>query len=591
MLNTYKERLSQTEENLSKSVKQSNLISTIRLILGVLFVIFGYQYFQEQQVVYLVLNILTLIGFFILIKVHGKYQFQKKLNAALVRVNQEEIEFISKRKMPFDSGEKYLAPNHFYAHDLDIFGAYSLYQYVNRTQLKIGADFLSDYLLKQSSIDEIKNRQEAILELNDLLDWRQNYTALSITTNEQENTFATLGKWAKIPLTKPLNWIRILAFVLPALLFICMGLNYLAGIEQFGRFIQPLVIINLLVAFSQVRFIKNELVHSDNINNTFKSYSLLIEQIENQPLKSKKLTELKSKLQSEHGTCSQAIHELSKIYSQLENMINPFGAIFFNALFMYHVHALYKLKVWKKLYAKNIAQWIEVIGELEALNSLSNFSTNNPQFVFPSLNSEEKVEFSQLGHPLLPAEKRVDNDINYNSFKYIILTGSNMSGKSTFLRSLGINMVLAQAGAPVCAKEANIHPMPILVSMRVNDSLGEGESFFFAEVKRLKQLMQAAEKATSFVLLDEILRGTNSDDKRTGTVEVIKSIIQKNALGAIATHDLKVCDTTQDFPGILSNKCFEVKIEDNELVFDYSLRDGVCKNKSATFLMKKMGVI
>lgn len=591
MLSAYQERLSKAEENLSKSTKQSNLISSIRLILGVLFIVFGYQYLNGGHLIYLVLNLFALIAFFFLLKLHATYQFQKKRFAALVRVNQEEIAFITERKTPFDSGEKYLTPDHFYAHDLDLFGPYSLYQFINRTHLQTGSKFLSDYLLAQASVDEINQRQEAIRELNDLLDWRQNFTALSITTQEQDNTFTNLGKWAQSPLTNPANLVRLLAYAFPILLFICLGLNYVVGLEFAGRYIHPLLIINLMVAFSQVRFIRKELVHSDKINNTLKSYGLLIEQIENQSFTSKKLTELKAKLQSEQGTCSQAIHRLSNTYSQLENMINPFGAIFFNALFMYHLHALYQLKVWKKQYGKNISQWIEVLGEFEALNSLSNFSTNNAQYVFPKINSDEKIEFKQLGHPLLANENRVNNDINYDSFRYIILTGSNMSGKSTFLRSLGINMVLAQTGAPVCAVEANIHPMPILVSMRVNDSLGEGESFFFAEVKRLKQLMEAAQQQTSFVLLDEILRGTNSDDKRTGTVEVIKSILQKNAFGAIATHDLKVCETTHEFPHILSNKCFEVEIENNELVFGYTLREGICKNKSATFLMKKMGVI
>lgn len=166
-----------------------------------------------------------------------------------------------------------------------------------------------------------------------------------------------------------------------------------------------------------------------------------------------------------------------------------------------------------------------------------------------------------------------------------------MSGKSTFLRSLGINMVLAGIGSVVCASSASIHPLPILVSMRLSDSLADNESYFYAEIKRLKQIMNCLEKERSFVLLDEILRGTNSDDKRNGTVEVIKKMIQKNAIGAIATHDIEVCLTTNTYPQQLINKCFEAQIIDNDLYFDFKLRDGVCKNRSASFLMQKMGVI
>jgi len=255
------------------------------------------------------------------------------------------------------------------------------------------------------------------------------------------------------------------------------------------------------------------------------------------------------------------------------------------------VHALHNLKIWKQEQAKDISVWMEVLGEFEALNSLANYAFNNPKFVFPTLNKDEGIAFKDLGHPLISSAKRINNNISFKDQSFIILTGSNMSGKSTFLRSLGVNMVLGQAGAPICASEAQIQPMPILVSMRVSDNLGEGESFFFAEVKRLKKIMKAADQQTCFVLLDEILRGTNSDDKRTGTVEVIKKIITKNAIGAIATHDLKICETTEEHPNQLSNQCFEVEIENNELVFDYKLREGVCKNKSATFLMKKMDVI
>ena len=166
-----------------------------------------------------------------------------------------------------------------------------------------------------------------------------------------------------------------------------------------------------------------------------------------------------------------------------------------------------------------------------------------------------------------------------------------MSGKSTFLRSLGINMVLGGIGSVVCASEASIHPMPVLVSMRLSDSLSDSESYFFAEIKRLKQIMDVLEEKPAFVLLDEILRGTNSDDKRSGTIEVVKKIIAQKAIGAIATHDIEVCLTTNVYPEILTNQCFEVEIRDNELYFDYKLRNGICQNKSATFLMQKMGVI
>ena len=271
-------------------------------------------------------------------------------------------------------------------------------------------------------------------------------------------------------------------------------------------------------------------------------------------------------------------------------MNNVFGAALLNGVMLYHFQALKSLFNWKKEHSGLIVLWLDVIAETEALSSFANLYYNNPDFTFPVLNTENKIEFKNLAHPLLKKDGRIGNDINFKP-DFIILTGSNMSGKSTFLRSLGINMVLTGAGAPVCSEKAEVHPLPVLVSMRLSDSLSDSESYFFAEVKRLRFIMDELKEKKAFVLLDEILRGTNSDDKRTGTIKVIKKMIALSATGAIATHDIEVCALTDEYPQKLINRCFEAQIENNELYFDYRLRDGICKNKSATFLMEKMGVI
>ena len=260
-------------------------------------------------------------------------------------------------------------------------------------------------------------------------------------------------------------------------------------------------------------------------------------------------------------------------------------------MFLYHLHVLRGLSNWRKNYAVHIEDWLSVIGAFEKFNSLANFSFNNPAFTFPSINENNEIQFEDLGHPLISREKSVTNSIAFQPQSFFILTGSNMSGKSTFLRTLGINMVLAGIGAPVYAHKANVHPLPVIVSMRLSDSLTDSESYFYAEVKRLKYIMDTLDDKPCFVLLDEILRGTNSDDKRNGTIEVIKKMASKKVFGGIATHDLEVCNVADDFPEILTNKRFEVEIKNDELVFDYKLRDGVCQNKSASFIMKKMDVI
>jgi DNA mismatch repair ATPase MutS len=337
--------------------------------------------------------------------------------------------------------------------------------------------------------------------------------------------------------------------------------------------------------------IQLEIATSSAVDQTIHQYGLLLQKIENESFESEKLINLQKKLLFEKTNASQHLKKLAELFSKMDTMANLLTASVFNGTVLYHFYVFHSLIEWKRQNDKVLKVWLDVIGEIELLNSLANFSFNNPDFVFPILNTHFEISFAGLSHPLLNPMTRVGNEVSFQPESFLILTGSNMSGKSTFLRSLGVNMVLAGIGSPVCASAANIHPLPVLVSMRLSDSLSDSESYFFAEIKRLKQIMEALENQLAFVLLDEILRGTNSDDKRNGTIEVVKKVITKKAIGVIATHDIEVCLTANEFPNILTNKCFEVDIIDDELHFDYKLRDGICKNKSATFLMKKMGVI
>jgi DNA mismatch repair ATPase MutS len=246
---------------------------------------------------------------------------------------------------------------------------------------------------------------------------------------------------------------------------------------------------------------------------------------------------------------------------------------------------------WKNRYSGSLKTWLETIGEAESINSIANFRFNNPGYCFPEINTAFEIGFKNAGHPLIPAEKRICNDVQFHKNYLMILSGSNMSGKSTFLRTIGINMVLSGAGAPVCASAATVHCLPLYTSMRLSDSLTENESYFFAEIKRLQWIRNTLDRQVVFVLLDEILRGTNSDDKQHGTIKIIKKLTEQKAIGVLATHDLEVCAMALEDPLHLFNKCFEVEIIRNNLHFDYQLRDGFCKNRSASFLMEKLGII
>ncbi|MEC4005887.1 DNA mismatch repair protein [Flavobacterium sp. SUN052] len=587
----YNDRKIQFEQELNELKKKYNLLSTIRLVCGILIIISGYYFLKTYDSLYLTTFFVLIVVFVFLMKKHDKINNQRKLKEALIAINTDEIAYLSANKLPFENGIEFNDFSHPYCYDLDIFSNHSLFQNLNRTNTFIGKITLVSRLMKSLSNDEILKNQEGVKELSHKIDWRQNFSAI-----------AKVGKDSKLVYQKIINWSTskseeftlndtILSFVTPIAITISFVAYLVTSNDVFLKAIGYLFAINLGIIGRFYKRIKFEINHTTEIDAIVKQYGLLIQSIENEAFESEKLNNLKQKLASKNQNASAELKKLSELFSKMDTINNLVVSLVFNGLFLFHAHTLKSLLNWKKENAASLKDWLGVIGEYEMLNSLANFSYNNSDFAFPEINANYEISFSDLSHPLLNSKTRIGNDVSFQPQSFMILTGSNMSGKSTFLRSLGINMVLTGIGAPVCASKANVHPLPILVSMRLSDSLSDSESYFFAEIKRLKLIMDNLEGNRAFVLLDEILRGTNSDDKRNGTIEVVKKMISKSAIGAIATHDIEVCLTTNEFPNQLTNKCFEVEIVNDDLHFDYKLRDGICKNKSATFLMKKIGVI
>lgn len=571
--------------------KRYNTISILRLLSIFLCLFFLYNYLKTDQIIYTGLALLSFVGFIILMRIHSKLSFQKELTSAVLQLNKNEIAYLKREKIPFENGIEFNDFQHPYAYDLDIFGDHSLFQNLNRTATYIGKKTLANQLLNLSSNTEILENQEAINELKNKIDWRQDFQSLAIISKDSKTSYDSLLFWTSFK-KEPLPKVLIaLSFILPILFFGILAAYIFTSKVQLLSYLSYVFIANTMVLGKAFKRIQSEIAKADHIDKTIKQYSLLVKKIETEKFQSKKLNDLQKQLISKNVSASTHLNDLSELFSRMDTISNLVTAIVFNGTFLFNLHVLRVLLKWKDNYSHELENWIAIMGEFEALNSLANLAYNNPDFVFPEINSEYKIGFRDLSHPLLNPATRVGNDTHFYPESFMILTGSNMSGKSTFLRSLGVNMVLGGIGSVVCATKANIHPLPVLISMRLSDSLADSESYFFAEIKRLKQIMDALEDQPAFVLLDEILRGTNSDDKRNGTIEVVKKIIAKNAIGAIATHDIEVCLTTNEYPEQLTNQCFEVEIQNNELHFDYKLRPGICKNKSATFLMQKMGVI
>ncbi len=587
----YKQLQETYRNELKTIIRKYNTISLFRLVVAVLFLVNAYLAIENYQNYHFCIGILLVAIFIAVMRFHKAVDTKRKLTQNLLKINITELEYLDDNKLPFENGSEYIDFKHEYAYDLDIFGNDSLFQHLNRTATFIGKKTLANQLLSQQTQEQILQNQEAIQELAKDLTWRQDFEAHAKLSSDSEKLYQKLITWSTAPSAPIGKAMQVLTYITP-LLFVLAITTYFITKEYVYLSVSSFIFVfNLGLLGNFFKRIMLENANSEAIDKALLHYSSLLSKMEKSTFTSPLLIKLQNQLLANNQKTSVKIKKLSELFARLDSIGNLVTTPVFNGVFLFHVHTLKALIDWKKNHGSQLISAINLMGEVEMLNSLANFAYNNPNYAFPKLNNNYQIQFTDLSHPLLNKNSRIGNDVDFSKENFIILTGSNMSGKSTFLRSLGINMVLAGTGAPVCALAANVHPLKVLVSMRLSDSLSDSTSYFFAEIKRLKQIMDSLQNERSFVLLDEILRGTNSDDKRNGTIEVIKKMIDKYAIGAIATHDTEVCLTTNEYPKQLVSKSFEVAIVDNELYFDYKLRDGICQNKSATFIMKKWGVI
>jgi hypothetical protein len=590
-LKIYESQLQQLNEEVKKLASLDLKMSIGRLLIAIIAIASLYQGYQTDQSWYWILGAAIIVIFFFLVKKQRALRWELSIAKAKITINSEEIGFLAENKMPFANGEEFVEHKHSYSYDLDFFGEKSLFQTLNRTNTVVGKRALAEALLTIKPQQEILSTQEAIKELTPQLSWRQHFSALGKLKADDADSYNRLVTWAEQQPPKIPKIVKILAYLLPLLLFTSIAVYLVTANSLFSSFAWLFALANLAMLGNNAIAIKNELAATTKIEHILKQYAHLLDSIETSEFVAEILSADRNKLSVGSIQSSMAVRELSVLFGRLEHVANIFASPILNGLFQYHTHVLLGLVDWRKKYGNQIKVWLEVIGEYEKYSSMANFAYNNPDFMYPEINHQLAINFEDLGHPLIAQSKRVTNTISFENEQFIILTGSNMSGKSTFLRTVGLNMILAGVGAPVCASSARVHPLPVLVSMRLSDSLSDSESYFYAEVKRLKYIMDHLAEEACFVLLDEILRGTNSDDKRDGTMEVIRKMATNAVYGGIATHDLEVCKVTEEFPKMLANKRFEVAIVNDELLFDYKLQDGICQNKSASFIMKKMGVI
>ena len=514
----------------------------------------------------------------------------RKKYLRLAEINRLELKCLEGDFSGFKPGEEYAERDHPYSYDLDIFGKASLFQYICRTTSRPASDILAEYLIQPAALEEILSRQEAVAELQPLTDWRQELMTLGYLNAGAGSDPAPLMQWLESDdLFRKTGGEKIITGSL-SLLALSAVIAVMAGLP--AGILAPALALNFIFYFTRFRRISKLHEQVSRSSDLLKAYSEIIRLIETRNFASPLLQKLQSSFMEEIAA-SDRIRQLSKLVSRLDYRLNVLVSAPLNLLFFTDIHLCLALERWKREHASRIPGWFASMAEFEVLASLGNVAFNNPGWSFPRVTEDYFVfRAEEMGHPLIPADRRISNSFtSEGAGKAIIVTGSNMSGKSTFLRTCGVNAVLAFAGAPVCASAFTVSLVRLHSSMRISDSLEENISSFYAELRRLRAIISGAESDPKvFLMLDEILRGTNSDDRYTGSVALIKQLTGYGAVAIVATHDLRLAGLEQELPQSIVNYHFDVKVNDDELFFDYRLTPGICSSFNASLLMKKMGI-
>ncbi|NKI30709.1 MutS-related protein [Croceivirga thetidis] len=535
----------------------------------------------------LISTAICVIGFLYLVRLYEDVKKLYRFNYHLVQINKKELKALHQELEGFNDGKEYLQTKHHFSNDLDLFGTSSFFQYVNRCILKGGKDAFSQLLLS-NNIDTIELKQQAIQELSEKIKWRQELTANAMFVKEH-TSISSIVKWLHSyqnftpKAIRYLSWAFLSVFMLVILLsFKNIGLLNLAI---------PLLILGLAITGMYFGRIKKLAAKADIAKSTFKEYAKLLEVIEDEQFESDFLRQQQDLLKNENKKASKAIAKFSRLLDVMDYNNNVFYAIFGNGCFLGALRTAYLIENWIKSNKDEVERWFEIVAFFEAYSSFGNFRFNHSAFTFPEISRTGPIlEVKDLGHPLIPDDKNVKNDFSIADKSFHIITGSNMAGKSTFLRSVGLAIVMANVGLPICAKSCKYSPLKLITSMRSADSLHKGDSYFLAELKRLKIVVDLVQEEPYFVLLDEILRGTNSNDKAKGSKQILARLLKEGATGLIATHDLSLCDAADDHTNV-QNYHLDATIENDELSFDYKLKNGVSKTMNASFMLKKMDLI
>ena len=596
-------------QNLNHAQKQLNTanhaifrISIQRLMLFVLALV-GLYLLRRAGGLWLSFYILTIVTIFIwLVKRHAVLFREKQKQETAVRLYKAELKAMDMDASSFDDGSEWIDPSHDFTYDLDIFGPRSLFQYLNRTCTELGRKKLADWLQNPPlSQSDIADKQKCISTLADEPEFRETLRIEGMLCQELPETIAFLRHWAITSSAfHKQRLIRIWTQAVPVINAILIAGAIMEWIpwSLFGSIFFLFVFISLLFQ-KRITIIQSQYDQAADLLGTHKRLLKLIESRSTSSSNGKDISALWKRLlktlKSDMLPASAAISLLHKELDILDRRGNILVSIILDGLYMWQLRQMLRIEAWRKKYGRCLNAWLDTIGEVDALCALATYAYNNPDTTYPVIienDKDFKLEITGMKHPLMRHDICVPNDAQQPQSPYfVIITGANMAGKSTYLRTLGVNYLLACIGAPVLCEKMFFQPRSLITSLRTSDSLTDNESYFFAELKRLGNILKRLESGQKlFIILDEILKGTNSKDKQRGSVALMKRLLELGSNGVIATHDLVLGTLADRFPGKIENNRFEAEIRGNNLTFSYRMQPGIAQNMNACFLMRRMGL-
>ncbi|SFK46074.1 MutS-related protein [Proteiniphilum acetatigenes] len=586
----YKKKIEENSIALNKVKSRLRIFPFLKLLFfltGVFLVIATYQWGWDRTICF-IFAALSLAVFSLLYKWDEYYLQKRAYYMALQRVYTNEISFLNGDYSPFDNGERFINKKHAYSYDLDIFGENSIYHMINRTVTHEAGSILAEKLSSiPKSEEEIVARQESLSELTQKDDFRHQFMAICKGFDEEKNNYRLISahKGSNALLTSKTGLVLLYISITITLASVILAwLGYLPWSISVTLFMiqlfLPMIFSKVLNKVgADIGFLhKNTRIHADLLHIVHQE---TFDAAENRTLKEKLFGTYNSR---------EALKELSTLLKKFDQRHNAYILVLLNGFFLRDLFLLRQFYRWKNNYLHHIQSWISALAEMEARVSQATYMFNLPEFIQPEITERTDllIDASELGHPFISKEKRVDNDIIIIKKQFLIITGANMAGKSTFLRTVGANYILAVSGMNVCASKFSFTLFNLFSSMRNTDDLSSGTSYFKAELERMRELIRYCRAHHhTLIILDELLKGTNSKDKLDGSILFLKKMTELPVTGIIATHDLELAKLENELPDLFLNYCFEISLSEEEQ-YSYKIQRGVSRNLNATYLLQKI---